>query len=168
MTLLAAMPAKAAQTKTSLRFAARRHARKARRVRTEHAEGWGECVADVEPGFSEEFNDGAWLVMRTFLAPALFEAGDLEPSDLEVEEGAVLEELAALVVERLAGAVALLDRCEEGAEDRLVSGRRVALPLGERLDRSAQRRPGFVEDDLVTCVDEPERSREPGEAAADD
>jgi o-succinylbenzoate synthase len=53
------------------------------RVRTDHAEGWGECVADVEPGFSEEFNDGAWLVMRSFLAPALFGAGELEPSDLD-------------------------------------------------------------------------------------
>jgi o-succinylbenzoate synthase len=52
------------------------------RLETDGAEGWGECVADVEPGFSEEFNDGAWLVMRAFLAPALRAGGDLEPNDL--------------------------------------------------------------------------------------
>ena len=53
------------------------------RVQTDGAEGWGECVADEEPGFSEEFNEGAWLVMHRFLGPALFGAGELEPSDLE-------------------------------------------------------------------------------------
>jgi o-succinylbenzoate synthase len=53
------------------------------RVQTDGAEGWGECVADEEPGFSEEFNEGAWLVMDRFLGPALFGAGELEPSDLE-------------------------------------------------------------------------------------
>jgi O-succinylbenzoate synthase len=47
------------------------------RVETDEAEGWGECVADTRPEFSEEFNDGAWLVLRDFLAPALLEA----PSD---------------------------------------------------------------------------------------
>jgi len=53
------------------------------RVATDHAWGWGECVAGVDPGFSEEFNEGAWLVLRDFLAPALFRAGDLEPDHLE-------------------------------------------------------------------------------------
>ena len=53
------------------------------RVETDDAEGWGECVADVEPGFSEEFNDGAWQVLRDFLVPALFAAGDVTMDDLE-------------------------------------------------------------------------------------
>jgi o-succinylbenzoate synthase len=44
------------------------------RVETDGAEGWGECVADTRPEFSEEFNDGAWLVLRDFLAPALLRA----------------------------------------------------------------------------------------------
>lgn len=52
------------------------------RVETDHAWGWGECVADVEPDFSGEFNDGAWLVIREFLAPALFRAEDVRPEDL--------------------------------------------------------------------------------------
>ena len=48
----------------------------ARSVETSDAIGWGECVADTEPGFSEEWNEGAWLVIRDFLAPATFRAGD--------------------------------------------------------------------------------------------
>ena len=36
-----------------------------------------------DPGFSEEFNDGVWTVLRDFLAPALFRAGDLEPQRVE-------------------------------------------------------------------------------------
>ena len=49
------------------------------RVETEDAVGWGECVAGTEPDFSEEWNAGAWLVLRDVLAPALISAGDLEP-----------------------------------------------------------------------------------------
>jgi O-succinylbenzoate synthase len=33
-------------------------------------EGWGECVAMEAPLYSGEWNDGAWLVLREFLAPA--------------------------------------------------------------------------------------------------
>jgi o-succinylbenzoate synthase len=53
------------------------------RVETDEAEGWGECVADLEPGFSEEFNEGVWLVLREFLAPALLAAGDVTAEELE-------------------------------------------------------------------------------------
>ena len=55
------------------------------RVETDEAEGWGECVADVRPDFSEEFNEGAWIVLRGFLAPALFDA---DTADLEGAERA--------------------------------------------------------------------------------
>jgi O-succinylbenzoate synthase len=50
------------------------------RVETDDAFGWGECVSDVEPSFSEEWNDGAWLMLRDFLGPALFAEADLEAS----------------------------------------------------------------------------------------
>jgi O-succinylbenzoate synthase len=52
------------------------------RVETDDAEGWGECVAGPDPGFSEEFNEGAWLLIQDFLAPALFRAGDVGAADL--------------------------------------------------------------------------------------
>jgi o-succinylbenzoate synthase len=48
------------------------------RVETDDAVGWGECVSDVEPSFSEEWNEGAWLIIRDLFAPALFAAGDVE------------------------------------------------------------------------------------------
>jgi o-succinylbenzoate synthase len=46
------------------------------RVETGDAVGWGECVADVRPEYSEEWNDGAWLVLRDLLGPALLAAGE--------------------------------------------------------------------------------------------
>jgi O-succinylbenzoate synthase len=53
------------------------------RVETDGGEGWGECVADAQPDFSGEFNEGAWLVLREFLAPAVFRAGDVDVAGVE-------------------------------------------------------------------------------------
>jgi O-succinylbenzoate synthase len=53
------------------------------RLVSDAGEGWAECVTEVEPSFSEEFNDGAWLVLRDHLGPALLRAGDLDIDDLE-------------------------------------------------------------------------------------
>ena len=53
------------------------------RVVTDDAEGWGECVASPDPGYSEEFNDGAWLVISEFLGPALLSAGDVTTDELD-------------------------------------------------------------------------------------
>jgi O-succinylbenzoate synthase len=52
------------------------------RVETADAVGWGECVADVAPGFSEEWTDGAFLMIRDFLVPALFRAGDVMAEEI--------------------------------------------------------------------------------------
>lgn len=53
------------------------------RVETDEAEGWAECVAGVEPDFSEEWNDGAWLVLRDHLIPRLLAAGDVTADELD-------------------------------------------------------------------------------------
>ena len=51
------------------------------RVRTDDAEGWGECVADDGfPGFSGEWNEGVWVLLRDVLGPALL-AADAVTSD---------------------------------------------------------------------------------------
>src|SRR5262249_9834271 len=52
------------------------------RVEAGSNEGWGECVASPAPRYSEEWNAGAWAVIRDHLAPALLgrEIGD--PSDV--------------------------------------------------------------------------------------
>jgi O-succinylbenzoate synthase len=59
------------------------------RLETDDAAGWGECVAGPEPDFSEEWNEGAWLVLRDFLGPALLGAGDVAPGDVERETAGV-------------------------------------------------------------------------------
>jgi O-succinylbenzoate synthase len=56
---------------------------------TEGAEGWGECVAGPDPGYSEEWNEGAWMAIRDFLAPPLFAAGDVTTDDLDRVLGGV-------------------------------------------------------------------------------
>jgi O-succinylbenzoate synthase len=53
------------------------------RVETQHAEGWGECVADLEPDFSSEWNGSVWGVITEFLVPALLRAGELGVEDLD-------------------------------------------------------------------------------------
>jgi o-succinylbenzoate synthase len=52
------------------------------RVETEDAVGWGECVAGPDPSFSEEFNEGAWSAIRSFLAPVLLSAENVAAQDL--------------------------------------------------------------------------------------
>jgi o-succinylbenzoate synthase len=52
------------------------------RVDTDVATGWGECVADIDPGFSEEFNEGVWLLLHDWLVPALFVAGEVGIDDV--------------------------------------------------------------------------------------
>jgi O-succinylbenzoate synthase len=47
------------------------------RVVTPELEGWGECVADIEPLYSSEFNDAAWIALERLFAPALLAHGPL-------------------------------------------------------------------------------------------
>jgi O-succinylbenzoate synthase len=53
------------------------------RVETDDAAGWGECVADEEPGFSSEWNGSVWAAIFDFLGPALLRAGDVTVDDLD-------------------------------------------------------------------------------------
>jgi o-succinylbenzoate synthase len=53
------------------------------RVETDDGAGWGECVADEDPGFSSEWNGSVWAAITDFLAPALLRAGDVAADDLE-------------------------------------------------------------------------------------
>ncbi len=53
------------------------------RVETEDGHGWGECVAEEEPGFSAEWNGSVWAAIADFLGPALLRAGDVSAEDLE-------------------------------------------------------------------------------------
>jgi O-succinylbenzoate synthase len=47
------------------------------------AEGWGECVAGISPGYSAEYVDGAHEVIRRFLLPALAPHAELDATLVE-------------------------------------------------------------------------------------
>jgi o-succinylbenzoate synthase len=54
------------------------------RVHTDDADGWGECVADDGfPGFSGEWNEGVWALLRDVLGPALLAADDVTIDSVE-------------------------------------------------------------------------------------
>ena len=52
------------------------------RVVTDTADGWGECVAFPDPGYSPEYVDGAHDVLRRFLVPRLLAAGAVRAGDV--------------------------------------------------------------------------------------
>lgn len=54
------------------------------------AEGWGECVAPWAPVYSSEYVDGAADVIRRFLLPRLFAAGELAATDVATALDAVV------------------------------------------------------------------------------
>ncbi len=49
---------------------------------SEGTSGWGECVADRDPGYSYETVLTAWALLSEFLAPAVLEAGLETPAEL--------------------------------------------------------------------------------------
>jgi o-succinylbenzoate synthase len=54
------------------------------RVRRDGVDGWGECVADDGfPGFSGEWDEGAWTLLRDVLGPALLAAEEVSSETVE-------------------------------------------------------------------------------------
>jgi O-succinylbenzoate synthase len=47
------------------------------RAITPSGDGWGECAASEEPRYSEEWLEGAWVVLRDFLGPTVVSGGPL-------------------------------------------------------------------------------------------
>jgi o-succinylbenzoate synthase len=95
-------------------------------VRSETADGWGECVTPAAPVYSEEWTDGAALALRQHLVPGLLAAG----AEVTAEE--VATRLLGVKGNRMAKAaleVALLD-----AQLR-TTGSNLAVHLGALRDR---------------------------------
>ncbi len=111
---------------TSFGRQSRREALLVRVTTAEGPVGWGECVTPTAPVYSEEFTDGAALVLSTHLVPALLGAGRVVSAD------DVRNRLVHLQGHRMARAaleVAVLD-----AQLR-VAGRTLARQLGAVRDR---------------------------------
>src|SRR5438128_41988 len=58
------------------------------RVEAEDVTGWGECVADVEPRYGEEWNASAWESLATFLIPSVAAAGAVDTPERVAERTA--------------------------------------------------------------------------------
>jgi O-succinylbenzoate synthase len=94
---------------------------------TEGAVGWGECVASPAPRYSEEFNEGAWIVLRDHLGPTVLGAGKVEPERL----GELLGWVRGHRMSKAALEMAVLDAWLR------VTGESLATFLGAARDRVA-------------------------------
>ncbi|MGD2058440.1 MAG: o-succinylbenzoate synthase [Anaerolineales bacterium] len=56
-------------------------------VRDEGEQGWGECVAGAEPGYSYETVGTAWHVLSEYFVPAVFAENVRTPADLHAALG---------------------------------------------------------------------------------
>lgn len=52
-------------------------------VRSEGLTGWGECVADRDPGYAYETAGTAWHILRDFIAPAILGQEVAGPADFQ-------------------------------------------------------------------------------------
>ena len=73
------------------------------RVRTTTGDGWGECAALPEPGYSPEYVDGAWAVLTDHLLP------QLAPTSTTAELGSLMAAVRGHEMAKAAVHLALLD-----------------------------------------------------------
>lgn len=121
------------------------------RVTTDVGEGWGECVAMVEPAYSPEFVNGAELVIAEHFWPILVAGGELDAADvahrLHRYKGHPMAkaalEMALLDAELRAGATNLHGHFG-GERDRVPSG--VSVGIFDDLDTLLAQVQGYVDD----------------------
>src|SRR5690348_2646405 len=75
------------------------------RVRADESDGWGECGALGSPGYSPEWADGAYEVLRRFLVPAVLASSAVGVAGNEMAKAAL--EAAVLDAQLRADGVAL-------------------------------------------------------------
>lgn len=91
--------------------------------------GWGECTTSEGPYFNEEFTDGSWELLRSFVVPAL---QDVDVDDPEAV-AAVLEPIRGNRMARAAVETALWDlaaRRQGVPLWRMLGGERLAIDCG--------------------------------------
>lgn len=143
-------------------------------VVTDVGEGWGECVAMSEPVYSSEYVDGAELVIRDHLWPALTSAGEIAAADVE----RLFAHLHGHPMAKASVEMALLDaelRAEEsnlhtllgGGRDRVPSG--VSVGIFATIDELLAQVQGYVDDGYarIKLKIEPGNDLEPVRAVRD-
>lgn len=111
-----------------------------RAVAADGAEGWGECVAMEHPLYSAEWNDGAWAILREYLAPAAV-AGRSPAIRGHPMARAAMETAVVDLGLRHRG-ISLAEHLG-GARDRVPCG--VSVGLEDRLDDLLDQVRGYVE-----------------------
>jgi O-succinylbenzoate synthase len=125
-------------------------------VTADGVDGWGECVTPAAPIYSEEFTDGAALVLRDHLVPALLAGGPVLSAH---DVGSRLRGMYGHRMAKAALEVALLDAQLRSADrsladyldaavDRVPAGVSVGIPDGgvaELLDQIA----GYLDEGYV-------------------
>lgn len=104
-------------------------------------EGWGECAVAEDPLYSDEWNPGAWMVLRDYLVPAALE-GASSPIKGHPMAKAALE--VALLDLRLRRERVSLASHLGAVRDRVVCG--VSLGIEERIDDLLRQVDRFVAD----------------------
>ena len=121
------------------------------RVLTDVGEGWGECVAMVEPAYSSEFVNAAELVITEHLWPAIVAGGDLHAADVSSR----LHRFKGHQMSKAALEMALLDaelRSNDTSLHRHFGGTRSRIPSGvsvgifDDLDTLLAQVQGYVDD----------------------
>lgn len=107
------------------------------------SEGWGECVAQPEPTYTAEWEEGAWAVLEAHLVPRLLAARPTAAADVAAALAPVRGhhmaraalEAAVLDAELRAAGVALADHLQ--GRSRVGGARRGAVPAGIALGTGA-------------------------------
>jgi O-succinylbenzoate synthase len=103
-------------------------------------EGWGECTAMEWPGYSHEWVDGAWLVLRDHLAPTVLGRADRPIRGHPMAKAAVDVAVTDLQLRR--AGVSLAEHLG-GVRDRVPCG--VSLGIEDRVEDLLDVVGGFVE-----------------------
>jgi O-succinylbenzoate synthase len=121
------------------------------RVETDAGEGWGECVAGIEPRYSPEFVEGAQHVIEHFFAPVLLAQPSITAADvarsLAVFEGHPMAkaavEMAVLDAELRAAGVSFAAHLG-AVRDRVPAG--VSVGITDDVDTLLEQVAGYVDD----------------------
>ena len=91
--------------------------------------GYGECVADRDPGYSSETSSTAWHIFKDFIAPAILNKNFESPVELLREVNFIRGHLMAKSAIEMAF-WDLLGKQQDKSLQKLLGGQKSAVPVG--------------------------------------
>jgi O-succinylbenzoate synthase len=98
-------------------------------VFSEGASGWGECVADRDPGYAYETSGTAWHILEEFILPSIIGKDIPNPVDLQLQ----LKSIRGHAMAKAGLEMALWDltgKQQERSVQALLGGKAAAVPVG--------------------------------------